>query len=153
MCPLSMWMWLLWSLGVGTRVRYLNDIPSGGAGGVVEDLPGSRSGRVTWNLTRRAWRDTCHAVIGRESSLHPCSAVACLSIRNLNLPVLPSCLRRIWRVLRSHETRVNVTIPVTHVMTSVTCRDTASIQSRVSPEQTWADQHQPRYQGHQISFH
>ena len=47
MCPLSMWMWLLWSLGVGTRVRYLNDIPSAGPGGVVEDLPGSRSGRVT----------------------------------------------------------------------------------------------------------
>ena len=82
-----------------------------------------------------------------------CSAVACLSIGNLNLPVLPSCLRRIWRVLRSHETRVNVTIPVTHVMTSVT-RVTRDVSWRVSPEQTWADQHQaPRYQGHQISFH
>ena len=28
MCPLSMWMWLLWSLGVGTSVQYSNDIPS-----------------------------------------------------------------------------------------------------------------------------
>ena len=127
-----MWMWLLWSLGVGTRVRYLNDIPSAGPGSVVEDLPGSRSGRVTWNLTRRAWRDTCHAVIGRESSLHPCSAVAWIFIGNLTLPVLPSCLRRIWRVLRSHETRVNVTIPVTHVMTSVT---------RVTRDVSWHSQH------------
>ena len=32
MCPLSMWMWLLWSLGVGTSVQYSNDIPSAGPG-------------------------------------------------------------------------------------------------------------------------